>query len=178
MFLGMPPTFQHFCFLNCCSTCSPDNFLFLPGAKDLPTWSQETHHCLLSGEALRGTSSQASSFVSDQGEDCFIYSTMLKVSSPQIRFSTKCVATPFLQCQDLPGSQTSSPLSQMESYTGRSMDPLLPVGEPGRKKAPDSDYDVTQRYRSERHRPHVCFVISLSLISAVHYVLQYVMKWL
>ncbi|XP_051282839.1 ankyrin repeat and SAM domain-containing protein 1A isoform X11 [Dicentrarchus labrax] len=59
-----------------------------------------------------------------------------------------------IRCQDLPGSQTSSPLSQMESYTGRSMDPLLPVGEPGRKKAADTDYDVTQRYRSERHRSH------------------------
>uniref|UniRef100_A0A8C4HH27 Ankyrin repeat and sterile alpha motif domain containing 1A n=1 Tax=Dicentrarchus labrax TaxID=13489 RepID=A0A8C4HH27_DICLA len=50
----------------------------------------------------------------------------------------------------LPGSQTSSPLSQMESYTGRSMDPLLPVGEPGRKKAADTDYDVTQRYQRPR----------------------------
>ncbi|XP_018529901.1 ankyrin repeat and SAM domain-containing protein 1A isoform X2 [Lates calcarifer] len=59
-----------------------------------------------------------------------------------------------IRCQDLPGSQTSSPLSQMESYTGRSMDPLLPVGEPGRKKVSDTDYDVTQRYRSERHRTH------------------------
>ncbi|XP_037628202.1 ankyrin repeat and SAM domain-containing protein 1A isoform X3 [Sebastes umbrosus] len=59
-----------------------------------------------------------------------------------------------IRCQDLPGSQTSSPLSQMESYTGRSMDPLLPAGEPGRKKVPDADYDVAQRYRSERHRPH------------------------
>lgn len=59
-----------------------------------------------------------------------------------------------IRCQDLPGSQTSSPLSHMEPYTGRSMDPLLPLGEPGRKKAPDSDYDAAQRYRSERHRPH------------------------
>ncbi|XP_019113529.1 ankyrin repeat and SAM domain-containing protein 1A isoform X3 [Larimichthys crocea] len=58
-----------------------------------------------------------------------------------------------IRCQDLPGSQTSSPLSQMESYTGRSMDPLLPIGDSGRKKAPDTDYDVTQRYRSE-HRSH------------------------
>uniref|UniRef100_A0A3B4XE11 Ankyrin repeat and sterile alpha motif domain containing 1A n=1 Tax=Seriola lalandi dorsalis TaxID=1841481 RepID=A0A3B4XE11_SERLL len=54
-----------------------------------------------------------------------------------------------IRCQDLPGSQTSSPLSQMESYTGRSMDPLLPVGEPGRKKVPNTDYD--ERYE-ERHR--------------------------
>ncbi|KAA8590805.1 hypothetical protein FQN60_001748 [Etheostoma spectabile] len=59
-----------------------------------------------------------------------------------------------IRCQDLPGSQTSSPLSQMESYSGRSMDPLLPIVEPGRKKVQDTDYDVTQRYRSERHRPH------------------------
>ncbi|XP_025757104.1 ankyrin repeat and SAM domain-containing protein 1A isoform X3 [Oreochromis niloticus] len=58
-----------------------------------------------------------------------------------------------IRCQDLPGSQTSSPMSQMEPYTGRSMDPLLPAGEPGRKKAQENDYDVTQRCRSERHRP-------------------------
>ncbi|XP_034394100.1 ankyrin repeat and SAM domain-containing protein 1A-like isoform X10 [Cyclopterus lumpus] len=59
-----------------------------------------------------------------------------------------------IRCQDLPGSQTSSPLSHVESYTGRSMDPLLPVGEPGRKKVPDNDYDVTQRYRLEQQRLH------------------------
>ncbi|KAM9855952.1 ankyrin repeat and SAM domain-containing protein 1A isoform 3-T3 [Aulostomus maculatus] len=57
-----------------------------------------------------------------------------------------------IRCQDLPGSQTSSPLSQMDSYTGHSMDPLLPL-EPGRKKVPDSDYDVTQRHQ-KRHRSH------------------------
>ncbi|KAF7667000.1 hypothetical protein LDENG_00084400 [Lucifuga dentata] len=59
-----------------------------------------------------------------------------------------------IRCQDLPGCQTSSPLSHMESYTGRSMDPLLPLGEPGRKKVPDTDYDMTQRTHSERHRSH------------------------
>ncbi|XP_061591409.1 ankyrin repeat and SAM domain-containing protein 1A-like isoform X3 [Cololabis saira] len=59
-----------------------------------------------------------------------------------------------IRYHDLPGSQSSSPLSQMESYTGRSMDPLVPTAEPGRKKAPDTDYDVSQRYRSERHKPH------------------------
>uniref|UniRef100_A0A8D3BW55 Ankyrin repeat and sterile alpha motif domain containing 1A n=1 Tax=Scophthalmus maximus TaxID=52904 RepID=A0A8D3BW55_SCOMX len=53
-----------------------------------------------------------------------------------------------IRCQDLPGSVTSSPLSQVESYSGRSMDPLLPDREPPRKKAPDADYD---RYE-ERHR--------------------------
>lgn len=68
MFLGLPPTFQRLCFLEFCSTRSPDHFLCPPGAKDLPTWSQETHHCFLSGEAVRGASGQAASFVSDQGE--------------------------------------------------------------------------------------------------------------
>uniref|UniRef100_A0A3B5M1J5 Ankyrin repeat and sterile alpha motif domain containing 1A n=1 Tax=Xiphophorus couchianus TaxID=32473 RepID=A0A3B5M1J5_9TELE len=38
------------------------------------------------------------------------------------------------QIRDLPGSQTSSPLSHVEPYSGRSMDPLLPAAEPGRKK--------------------------------------------
>uniref|UniRef100_A0A8C6UUM0 Ankyrin repeat and sterile alpha motif domain containing 1A n=1 Tax=Neogobius melanostomus TaxID=47308 RepID=A0A8C6UUM0_9GOBI len=40
-----------------------------------------------------------------------------------------------IRCLDLPGSQSSSPLSQMDSYTGHSMDPLLPTGE--RKKVTD-----------------------------------------
>uniref|UniRef100_A0A3Q2QFX9 Ankyrin repeat and sterile alpha motif domain containing 1A n=1 Tax=Fundulus heteroclitus TaxID=8078 RepID=A0A3Q2QFX9_FUNHE len=34
-----------------------------------------------------------------------------------------------IRCQELPGSQTSSPLSHMEPYTGRSMDLLLPAAE-------------------------------------------------
>ncbi|KAM8863877.1 ankyrin repeat and SAM domain-containing protein 1A isoform 8-T8 [Spinachia spinachia] len=60
-----------------------------------------------------------------------------------------------IRCQDLPGSQTSSPLGHMESYSGRSMDPLLaPAGEPGRKRVPENDYDVTQRYRGEPQRSH------------------------
>lgn len=42
------------------------------------------------------------------------------------------------------------------------MDPLLPVGETGRKKVPDTDYDVTQKYRSELHKPHVCGTSNLS----------------
>lgn len=54
----------------------------------------------------------------------------------------------------------------MEPYTGRSMDPLLPAGEPGRKKAQENDYDVTQRYRSERHRPPVCD-ISTSVLMVI-----------
>lgn len=60
-----------------------------------------------------------------------------------------------LQCQDLPGSQTSSPLSHVEPYSGRSMDLLLPAAEPGRKKAPEADYDVAQRHQSGRKKPQV-----------------------
>uniref|UniRef100_A0A8C4HFT2 Ankyrin repeat and sterile alpha motif domain containing 1A n=1 Tax=Dicentrarchus labrax TaxID=13489 RepID=A0A8C4HFT2_DICLA len=57
----------------------------------------------------------------------------------------------------LPGSQTSSPLSQMESYTGRSMDPLLPVGEPGRKKASDDNYTsfFQERYEERPREPRL-----------------------
>lgn len=44
-------------------------FFSPPGAEDHPTWSQETHHCFLSGEALWGTSHQATSSLSDQGEE-------------------------------------------------------------------------------------------------------------
>uniref|UniRef100_A0A674C8G9 Ankyrin repeat and sterile alpha motif domain containing 1A n=1 Tax=Salmo trutta TaxID=8032 RepID=A0A674C8G9_SALTR len=59
-----------------------------------------------------------------------------------------------IRCQDLV-SQTSSPISHMDSYTGRSMDPLLPLGEPGRRKGPDPAYDVDpHRPRSGRHRSH------------------------
>ena len=43
--------------------------LFSPGAKNYPARSQETHHCLISGETLRGASDKTSSFVSDQGEN-------------------------------------------------------------------------------------------------------------
>uniref|UniRef100_A0A8K9UJM4 Ankyrin repeat and sterile alpha motif domain containing 1A n=1 Tax=Oncorhynchus mykiss TaxID=8022 RepID=A0A8K9UJM4_ONCMY len=43
----------------------------------------------------------------------------------------------------------------MDSYAGRSMDPLLPLGEPGRRKGPDPAYDVDpHRPRSGRHRSH------------------------
>uniref|UniRef100_A0A673KJ47 Ankyrin repeat and sterile alpha motif domain containing 1A n=1 Tax=Sinocyclocheilus rhinocerous TaxID=307959 RepID=A0A673KJ47_9TELE len=45
-----------------------------------------------------------------------------------------------IRCQDLM-SQTSSPLSHSDSYT-RSMDPLLPAGDSGRRRGPDSEYDV------------------------------------
>lgn len=57
-----------------------------------------------------------------------------------------------LQCHDLPVSQSSSPLSQMEPGTGRSMDPLLPIGESGRKKVPEADFEVPHKHQSERHR--------------------------
>ncbi|XP_063064675.1 ankyrin repeat and SAM domain-containing protein 1A-like isoform X3 [Engraulis encrasicolus] len=59
-----------------------------------------------------------------------------------------------IRCQDLV-SQTSSPLSHMDSYTGRSMDPLLPLGESGRRRAgAEPDYDIVQRPRSERLYSH------------------------
>ncbi|KPP69410.1 hypothetical protein Z043_111837 [Scleropages formosus] len=56
-------------------------------------------------------------------------------------------------CQELV-SQTSSPLSQMDSYTGRSLDPLLPLGDSARRRAAEPEYDVCHRSRSERQRPH------------------------
>ncbi|XP_061909213.1 ankyrin repeat and SAM domain-containing protein 1A-like isoform X1 [Entelurus aequoreus] len=59
-----------------------------------------------------------------------------------------------IRCQDLPASQSSSSLGQMESYTSHSMDPLVPAGEQVRKKVADSDHDVTQRHRNERRRSH------------------------
>ena len=60
------------------------------------------------------------------------------------------------QCQDLPGSLSSSPLSHLDSYAGgRSMDLLLPLPESGRKKSADLDPEAGQRARSERHRTHV-----------------------
>ncbi|XP_068161846.1 ankyrin repeat and SAM domain-containing protein 1A [Antennarius striatus] len=55
-----------------------------------------------------------------------------------------------IRCHDPPGPQSSSPLSQVESYAGRSMDPLLPAGDPPRR----GDHDATQRHRSERPRSH------------------------
>ncbi|KAK0154879.1 Ankyrin repeat and SAM domain-containing protein 1A [Merluccius polli] len=53
-----------------------------------------------------------------------------------------------IRCQDLPGSQSSSPLSHLDSYTGRSMDLLLPLPDTGRKKTTDLDY------RRRPKRPH------------------------
>uniref|UniRef100_A0A8C9VUU0 Ankyrin repeat and sterile alpha motif domain containing 1A n=1 Tax=Scleropages formosus TaxID=113540 RepID=A0A8C9VUU0_SCLFO len=58
-----------------------------------------------------------------------------------------------IRCQELV-SQTSSPLSQMDSYTGRSLDPLLPLGDSARRRAAEPEYDVCHRSRSERQRPH------------------------
>ncbi|XP_061113111.1 ankyrin repeat and SAM domain-containing protein 1A-like isoform X2 [Conger conger] len=57
-----------------------------------------------------------------------------------------------IRCQDLV-SQPSSPLSHID-YTGRSMDPLLPPVDSGRRRGGDSDYDTSQRSQSERHRSH------------------------
>ncbi|XP_058861025.1 ankyrin repeat and SAM domain-containing protein 1A-like isoform X2 [Acipenser ruthenus] len=53
-----------------------------------------------------------------------------------------------IRCQDLV-SQTSSPLSH-DSYTGRSMDMLLPQGDSGRRRA-EHEQEAPRRSRSERH---------------------------
>ncbi|XP_011727481.2 ankyrin repeat and SAM domain-containing protein 1A isoform X6 [Macaca nemestrina] len=55
-----------------------------------------------------------------------------------------------LRCQDLL-SQTSSPLSQNDSCTGRSADLLLPPGDTGRRRH-DSLHDPTAPSRAERFR--------------------------
>ncbi|XP_060629080.1 ankyrin repeat and SAM domain-containing protein 1A isoform X5 [Anolis sagrei] len=59
-----------------------------------------------------------------------------------------------LRCQDLI-SQTSSPLSQSDSYTGRSADLLLPLGDAGKKRHEGShdtiSYPRTERLKEERH---------------------------
>ncbi|XP_077060773.1 ankyrin repeat and SAM domain-containing protein 1A isoform X4 [Siphateles boraxobius] len=57
-----------------------------------------------------------------------------------------------IRCQDLV-SQTSSPLSHSDSYT-RSMDPLLPAGDSGRRRGPDSEYEAATRQRpNDRTQP-------------------------
>uniref|UniRef100_A0A672LBW0 Ankyrin repeat and sterile alpha motif domain containing 1A n=1 Tax=Sinocyclocheilus grahami TaxID=75366 RepID=A0A672LBW0_SINGR len=60
-----------------------------------------------------------------------------------------------IRCQDLM-SQTSSPLSHSDSYT-RSMDPLLPAGDSGRRRGPDSEYDRLShaRMREEPREPRL-----------------------
>ena len=58
-----------------------------------------------------------------------------------------------LQCQDLL-SQTSSPLSQNDSCTGRSADLLLPSGDTGRRRH-DSLQDPAAPSRVERFRIQV-----------------------
>uniref|UniRef100_A0A7M4G036 Ankyrin repeat and sterile alpha motif domain containing 1A n=1 Tax=Crocodylus porosus TaxID=8502 RepID=A0A7M4G036_CROPO len=57
---------------------------------------------------------------------------------------------PFRQCQDLM-SQTSSPLSQNDSCTGRSADLLLPSGDPGKRRH-DSGHEVTSYPRADRYK--------------------------
>uniref|UniRef100_A0AAY4CHL3 Ankyrin repeat and sterile alpha motif domain containing 1A n=1 Tax=Denticeps clupeoides TaxID=299321 RepID=A0AAY4CHL3_9TELE len=54
-----------------------------------------------------------------------------------------------IRCQDLL-TQSPSPLGYMDSYTSRSMDPLLPPGDSGRRRGADPDYDIERH--EERHR--------------------------
>uniref|UniRef100_A0A8D2JEY9 Ankyrin repeat and sterile alpha motif domain containing 1A n=1 Tax=Varanus komodoensis TaxID=61221 RepID=A0A8D2JEY9_VARKO len=60
----------------------------------------------------------------------------------------------FSQLRDLI-SQTSSPLSQSDSCTGRSADLLLPLGDVGRKRH-ESSHDVASYPRTERLKAQVC----------------------
>uniref|UniRef100_A0A8C8VN10 Ankyrin repeat and sterile alpha motif domain containing 1A n=1 Tax=Pelusios castaneus TaxID=367368 RepID=A0A8C8VN10_9SAUR len=55
-----------------------------------------------------------------------------------------------LRCQDLM-SQTSSPLSQNDSYTGRSADLLLPSGDSGKRRH-DSGHDAASQPRADRYK--------------------------
>ncbi|KAJ8360402.1 hypothetical protein SKAU_G00169270 [Synaphobranchus kaupii] len=59
-----------------------------------------------------------------------------------------------IRCQDL-ASQRSSPISHMDSYMGRSMDPLLPLGDSGRWSETDQEHEApSRRPRSARPRSH------------------------
>lgn len=64
------------------------------------------------------------------------------------------------QCQDLM-SQTSSPLSQNDSCTGRSADLLLPAGDTA-KRQHDRGSEVATYSRAERYKAQVsgCFCVS------------------
>lgn len=64
------------------------------------------------------------------------------------------------QCQDLM-SQTSSPLSQNDSCTGRSADLLLPSGDTA-KRQHDRGTEVAPYSRAERYKAQVsgCFCVS------------------
>lgn len=64
------------------------------------------------------------------------------------------------QCQDLM-SQTSSPLSQNDSCTGRSADLLLPAGDTG-KRQHDRGTEVAPYAKVERYKAQVsrCFCVS------------------
>ncbi|XP_065447776.1 ankyrin repeat and SAM domain-containing protein 1A isoform X21 [Chrysemys picta bellii] len=55
-----------------------------------------------------------------------------------------------LRCQDLM-SQTSSPLSQTDSYTGRSAELLLPSGDTGKRRH-DSGHDAASHARADRYK--------------------------
>uniref|UniRef100_A0A3B1JKW4 Ankyrin repeat and sterile alpha motif domain containing 1A n=1 Tax=Astyanax mexicanus TaxID=7994 RepID=A0A3B1JKW4_ASTMX len=53
-----------------------------------------------------------------------------------------------IRCPELM-SQSSSPVSHSELYTHRSMDPLLPPGDSGRRKGGDSEYDLSSKSRQQ-----------------------------
>ncbi|KAI4877883.1 hypothetical protein NFI96_018082, partial [Prochilodus magdalenae] len=53
-----------------------------------------------------------------------------------------------IRCPELM-SQSSSPISHSDLYTHRSMDPLLPAGDSGRRKGGDSEYDLSVKSRPQ-----------------------------
>lgn len=71
---------------------------------------------------------------------------------------SKLCSVPALQCQDL-ASQTPPMLSQLDSYTGHSTDPLLSQGDFGRRRGPDPDYEAPHHSCSDRPRPHVSLLL-------------------
>lgn len=76
------------------------------------------------------------------------------------RLTGMVIGACLFQCQDLM-SQTSSPLSQNDSCTGRSADLLLPSGDTG-KRQHDRGTEVAPYSRAERYKAQVsgCFSVS------------------
>jgi hypothetical protein len=84
------------------------------------------------------------------------------------------------QFQDLLSQTGTSPLSQMDPSTSRSMDMLLPLGEGGRRRrAMDQDCSVSLRSYSERPRSHVSPPAKTLSLPVPHEVteIQYVSLW-
>lgn len=80
-------------------------------------------------------------------------------------FFKKCQFLEF-QCQDLI-SQTSSPLSQSDSCTGRSADLLLPLEDAGKKRH-ENLHDIASYPRAEKFRTQVRRIWALSILLIIY----------